>query len=72
MNSWKPNIISGENIDNITRWDSNFAPYFLDYLLLPDINLNRHCLINDISIPKKVINLHIAKSMLKNLNTGLH
>ena len=49
--------MSEENIDNITRPDSNFA---LNYQALPDINFNRHCLVKtNISIHKKVINLYI-------------
>ena len=43
--------------------------------LLPDINFDAHCLIkNNISIPKKVINLYIScalGSQLKDLNTDL-
>ena len=60
-----------ENIENITKWDSNFAPTFLDHHLLPDINFNGNCLIN-ISIPKKVINLYISYKLstwLRNSNT---
>ena len=50
-----------ENIENITKSDSNFAPTFLDHDLLPDINFNGYCLTNnDHSIPKKVINLYIS------------
>ena len=49
--------MSEESIENITKSDSNFAPTFVDHLL-PDMNFNGHCLIkNNISIPKKVINL---------------
>ena len=65
--------MSEENIENITKSDSNFAPTFLDHHLSPDINFNGHSLIkNNISIPKKVINLYISytlDSKLKNLNT---
>ena len=50
------NGMSEENIENITKSDSNFAPTFADHLL-PDINFNGHCLINNISIPKKIIYL---------------
>ena len=47
-----------ENIENITKSDSNFAPTSADHHLSPDMNFNGHCLIkNNISIPKKVINL---------------
>ena len=49
--------MSEENIENITKSDSNFAPTFADHHLLPDINFNGHCLINNISIPKKIIYL---------------
>ena len=66
--------MSEENIENITKSDSNFAPTFLDHHLSPDINFNGHPLIkNNISIPKKVINLYISYtvgSKLRNLNTA--
>ena len=42
-----------ENIENITKSDSRFAPTFVDYHVLPDINVNRHRLINNIYIPKQ-------------------
>ena len=65
--------MSEESIENITKSDSNFAPIFVDHHLLPDRNFNRHCLIkNNISIPKKVINLYISYTLglkLRNLNT---
>ena len=49
--------MSEENIENVTKSDSNFAPTFLDHHVLPDINFDGHCLINNnISIPKNVIN----------------
>ena len=71
--SWKSNGMSEESIENITKSDSNFAPTFVDHLILPVINFNGHCLIkSNISIPKKVINLYISYtlgSQLKNLNT---
>ena len=61
-----------EIIKNITKSDSNFAPTFPDHHVLPDINFNEHCLINNnISIPKKVINLYISYILnpwLRNLN----
>ena len=70
---WKCNAISEESIENITKLDSNFVPAFFHHHPLPDINFNRHCLIkNDISIPKKVINLYITYTLdpqLRNLNT---
>ena len=62
-----------ENIENITKSDSNFASIFVDHHLLPDVNFNGHCLIKfNISIPKKVINLYIPYTLspwLTNLNT---
>ena len=59
--SWKHNGISEENIENITKSDSNSASTFVNHHLLLDINLNGHCLIdNNISIPKKVINIYIS------------
>ena len=52
---WKSSGMSEENIENITKSDSNFAPTFVDHHSLPDINLNGPCIIkNNISIPKKV------------------
>ena len=62
------------NIENITNSGRNFALTFVDHHLLPDINFNGHCLINNIPIPKKVINLHIPHTRnLKSssLNTDL-
>ena len=45
--------MSEESIENITQSDV-FAPTFVTHNILPDVNFNRHCLINnDISIPKK-------------------
>ena len=61
IESLKSNGMSKENIKNITKSDRNFAPTFVDYHLLSEINFNGHCLIkNNISIPKKVINLYIS------------
>ena len=45
--------MSEENIENITKSDNNIAPIFVDHHLLPDINFNGHCLINDILSLKK-------------------
>ena len=62
--------MSEENIENITKPDSSFAPTFAGHHVSPDINFNGHCLINNIFIPKKVINIYIyflnTKSMVKN------
>ena len=51
--------MSEKNIENITKSDSNFAPTFVDHHLLSDISFNGHCLINNISIPKRVIDIDI-------------
>ena len=45
----------------MTKSDRLFAPNFVNHCLLPDENFYGHCLINNnISIPKKVINLYIS------------
>ena len=72
IDSWKSNGFSEENIENITKSDSNFSLTFVDHHALPDINFNGHCLINNIYISKKVINLYISYALgpqLRNLNT---
>ena len=73
IDSWKSIGMSEENIENKTKSDSNFAPTFVDHHLLPDMNFNGHGLIkNNISIPKKVINLYISYRLgpqLRNSNT---
>ena len=77
LDLWKSNGMYEENIENTTKVDSNFAPTFVHHHVLPDINSNGHCLINNnIFIPKKVINLYnlymsyILSPWLRNLNTG--
>ena len=52
-----------KNIENITKSVSNFAPTFVDHHLLPDINFNGRCLINNISISKRVISLYISYTL---------
>ena len=59
IDSWKSNEISEENFKNITKSSSNFAPTFVDHHLLPDIYFTGNCLINNIFIRKKVVNIHI-------------
>ena len=49
----RPNGMSEESTKNKIKSDSNFAPNFVNHHLLPDINFNGHCLINNVSIPKK-------------------
>ena len=65
--------MSEESVENITKSDSNFPPTFIGYHLLPGMNVNGYCLIkNNISIPKKVINLYnyyILGRQLRTLNT---
>ena len=63
IDSCKSNGISEENIENITKSDNNFAPTFVDHHLLRDVNFDGHCLINNISIPKKAINLYISYTL---------
>ena len=49
-----------ENIENPIESDSNFAPIFVNHHLLPEISFSWHYLTkNNISFPKKVINLYI-------------
>ena len=61
IESWKSNEMSEENIENIPKSNSNFAPTVADHHVLPGINLKGPCLIkNNISIPKKVLNLYIS------------
>ena len=56
--------MSEESIENIAKSDSSFAPTFVDHSSLPDTNFNGHCLIkNNISIPKKMINLYISYTL---------
>ena len=40
IHSWESNGISEEDIANISKSDSNFAPTFVDHHLLPDITFN--------------------------------
>ena len=63
--SWKSNGMSEEIIIvNITKSGSNFASTFADHHSLPKINFNGHYLIkNNISLPKKVINLFILYTL---------
>ena len=73
IDSWKCNGVSEENTGNITKSDNNFSPIFVDNHLLPEITFNGHYLINNISIPKKVINLYISDTLttwIRNLNAN--
>ena len=44
---WKSNGVSEKSIENITKSGSNFALTFVDHHLLPDMNLNGHCLMKN-------------------------
>ena len=70
----KSDEISEENIENITKSEISFAPFFVNYHVLQDINFNGYCLKNNnIFIPKKVMNLyisHILNPWLRNLTTN--
>ena len=55
--------MSEENVKIITKSGCNFAPTFVDHHLIPDINFNGHCLIDNIYIPKKVINIYISYTL---------
>ena len=61
-----------EKTGNIFKSDSNFARTFIEHHLLLDISFSGYCLIkNNISIPKKIINLYISNTLnpqLRNLN----
>ena len=64
--------MSEENTENITKSENIFAPTFVNNHVSPDIDFNGHCLINNISIPKKVINIYnfyTLNQWLRNLNT---
>ena len=60
IDSCKSNGILEENIENVTTSSSVFAPTFVNQYILPDVNFNGRCLINNISIHKKVINIYIS------------
>ena len=41
IESWKSNGMSEENIENMTKSNSNFPPTFVDHHVLPDINFKK-------------------------------
>ena len=65
--------MSEESIENITKSNSFSAQTFVNHYILPDVNFNWHCFINNnISISKKVINIYtsyILNQWLRDLNT---
>ena len=52
--------MSEENIENISKSNSNFGPTFAYHHVLPDINFNGHCLKNHDYVNNKVTNLYIS------------
>ena len=53
--------MSEESIENLTKWENSFALTFGDHHSLSNINFNGHYLMkNNISIPKKLVNLYIS------------
>ena len=60
------NGMSEESIEKITKSEFLLITRhkFEEDQSLPDINFNEHCLIkNNISVPKKVINLYISYTL---------
>ena len=53
IESWQSNGMSEESLQNITKWDSNFTPTFVDHHSLPDINFYGDCLIKVIFLSLK-------------------
>ena len=49
-----------KSIENITTTGRNFAPTWINSYTVPDTKFSRHCLMNNASILKNVINLHIS------------
>ena len=58
--------MSEENIENITKSDTNFVPATADHHVLPDMNFYGRCFINNIYIPKKVLYIYIYISCTLN------
>ena len=50
-------------MENITKLNSNFATNFVDHHSLPYMHFNGHCLITNISIHEKIINLNISYTL---------
>ena len=62
-----------ESIKHITVSGRFFAPTFLNHYISPDVNINGHCLKNNISIQRKLINLYISLILspwLRDLSTN--
>ena len=56
---WKSNEMLEENDESVTKLGSNFAPTFVHHVL-QDIHFNELCLINNIYIPKNMINIFLT------------
>ena len=53
--------MSEKIIENITKSGILFVPTYVDHHVLPDINFNGLCYINNnIFIPKKAITIHLS------------
>ena len=53
----------------------NFAPTFVDHHFVSGINFNGHCLVKNISIPKRSTNLDISCTLnpqVRSLSTDLY
>ena len=45
--------MSGKNVENITKSDSNFVAALVNHHVLPDTNFDWHCLIKNIFLSLK-------------------
>ena len=62
IDSWKSNGLSEESIENITK-SASILHQLLSIIIYYQA-FNGHCLIeNNISVPKKVINIHISYTL---------
>ena len=61
---WKYSGVSVEAIENITTISQHFSPTWINSYPLPYAKFNGHPLINNnISVPKKVINIYISYTL---------
>ena len=52
--------MSEGSVENITASENSFASNLVNYYLLPDVKYNGRCLINNMFVPRKVINAYIS------------
>ena len=52
-----------ESLENMTKLGSNFAPTIVDHHVLPDINVNGHCLLKKNFLATQVVNLYISYTL---------